>query len=46
MIYLCEIYLYEKNKDNKYIDRVANFHIGNGAKVYRVNWRGGKNYIF
>jgi malonyl-CoA decarboxylase len=42
MMRLCSNYLYnEKKKDSKKIlDEVANFHVRNGAIMYRLNWRG------
>ena len=38
---LCARYLVEaKREDGKAIDPVANFHLGNGARVERLNWLG------
>ncbi|MCR9255938.1 MAG: malonyl-CoA decarboxylase [Alphaproteobacteria bacterium] len=33
-------YLVEKRSDGRPIDPVARFHLGNGARVERVNWKG------
>jgi len=35
---LCARYLYEEKRRNKALDPVANFHIRNGAMLYRINW--------
>ena len=38
---LCARYLVEaKREDGKALDPVANFHLGNGARVERINWLG------
>jgi len=38
---LCARYLVEaKREDGKALDPVANFHLGNGARVERLNWLG------
>ena len=38
---LCARYLAEaKREDGKALDPVANFHLGNGARVERLNWLG------
>jgi len=38
---LCARYLVEaKREDGKAVDPVANFHLGNGARVERLNWLG------
>jgi malonyl-CoA decarboxylase len=31
-------YLYQEKKRKKALDPVANFHIRNGAELYRLNW--------
>jgi malonyl-CoA decarboxylase len=35
---LCARYLYEEKRRGKALDPVANFHIRNGAMLYRINW--------
>jgi len=35
---LCARYLYQEKRRNKALDPVANFHIRNGAVLYRINW--------
>ncbi|KYQ90150.1 hypothetical protein DLAC_08741 [Tieghemostelium lacteum] len=41
LLRLCLDYLYnEKKKGNKSIDPVSNFHLKNGASIYRLNWKG------
>jgi len=35
---LCARYLYEEKRRGKALDPVANFHIRNGALLYRINW--------
>ncbi|EFA75668.1 hypothetical protein PPL_10930 [Heterostelium album PN500] len=38
---LCLRYLFvEKKKNNKAMDPVCNFHLKNGASIYRLNWSG------
>jgi len=37
---LCARYLTETDNGNGPIDPVARFHLGNGARLERVNWRG------
>ncbi|KAL0491656.1 malonyl-CoA decarboxylase [Acrasis kona] len=38
MMRLCVRYLYQEKKRRKALDPVANFHIRNGAQLFRVNW--------
>lgn len=40
MMRLCASYLYLEKKRGKALDPVANFHIKNGAIMYRLNWNG------
>lgn len=40
MMRLCATYLYVEKKRGKTLDPVANFHIKNGAIMYRLNWHG------
>jgi malonyl-CoA decarboxylase len=37
---LCARYLTETDNGNGPIDAVARFHLGNGARLERINWRG------
>ena len=37
---LCAFYLVEEKKNGQALDRVAHFHLSNGAQVERVNWGG------
>ncbi|MBL8670498.1 MAG: malonyl-CoA decarboxylase [Alphaproteobacteria bacterium] len=37
---LCARYLLQAKKDGKPVDPVARFHLGNGARVERINWLG------
>lgn len=37
---LCASYLLEKRPDGRASDAVARFHLGNGARIERLNWRG------
>jgi len=36
---LCAHYLIEERHDGQALDRVANFHLSNGARIERLNWR-------
>lgn len=38
LLRLCTYYLYTAKKNNLAYDPVANFHLRNGAQLYRVNW--------
>eukprot|EP00088_Acartia_fossae_P066376 TRINITY_DN8225_c0_g1_i13.p1 TRINITY_DN8225_c0_g1~~TRINITY_DN8225_c0_g1_i13.p1 ORF type:complete len:500 (-),score=67.27 TRINITY_DN8225_c0_g1_i13:306-1805(-) len=38
LLRLCARYLYEEKRRSKALDPVANFHIRNGAMLYRINW--------
>jgi malonyl-CoA decarboxylase len=41
LLALCTRYLHEsRGKDNAPIDPVARFHLGNGARIERINWLG------
>ena len=35
---LCAHYLINEKRDTKAFDPVANFHLRNGAKIYKLNW--------
>lgn len=37
---LSAVYLFAEKKDGKPVDPVARFHLGNGARVERLNWLG------
>ena len=37
---LCAFYLLEEKRNDKAYDRVAHFHLSNGAQVERINWGG------
>ncbi|MCW5731741.1 MAG: malonyl-CoA decarboxylase family protein [Alphaproteobacteria bacterium] len=37
---LCAFYLLNQKRDGKALDRVAHFHLSNGARVERINWQG------
>lgn len=37
---LCARYLVQEKKRGLALDPVANFHVRNGAQVYRINWKG------
>ena len=37
---LCAQYLYLEKRRNLAFDSVANFHLRNGASVWRINWLG------
>ncbi len=37
---LCARYLVRETREGKALDRVAHFHLGNGARVERLNWLG------
>eukprot|EP01027_Heterolobosea_sp_BB2_P017609 GEZU01024933.1.p1 GENE.GEZU01024933.1~~GEZU01024933.1.p1 ORF type:complete len:165 (+),score=54.04 GEZU01024933.1:504-998(+) len=37
---LCARYLYLEKQRDKALDPVANFHVRNGASMYRLNWMG------
>lgn len=37
---LCAHYLYHAKKGNRPLDPVARFHLGNGARIARLNWLG------
>lgn len=37
---LCAYYLLHAKQDNRPVDPVARFHLGNGARVERINWLG------
>ena len=38
MTNLCAHYLLKEKRGNKPLDPVARFHLGNGARVERINW--------
>ena len=38
LLQLCSRYLHEKRADDRPRDAVARFHLGNGARVERLNW--------
>ena len=40
---LCARYLVFEKRNEKAIDPVANFHLSNGALVYRLNWQGDRS---
>ena len=41
LLSLCAHYLHElREKDNNPLDAVARFHLGNGARIERINWLG------
>ncbi len=40
LIRLCSHYLYHAKKGDKPLDPVARFHLGNGARIARLNWLG------
>jgi len=40
LLRLAARYLVEKRPDGRPVDPVARFHLGNGARVERLNWRG------
>jgi malonyl-CoA decarboxylase len=41
LLALCSRYLHEsRNKDSSPLDPVARFHLGNGARIERINWLG------
>ena len=35
---LCAIYLLEARRGEQALDRVAHFHLSNGARLERINW--------
>jgi malonyl-CoA decarboxylase len=35
---LCASYLLETGRDGEPVDAVARFHLGNGARIERLNW--------
>ncbi|TXL74806.1 malonyl-CoA decarboxylase [Vineibacter terrae] len=37
---LCACYLVRETRAGKALDRVAHFHLGNGARIERLNWLG------
>jgi len=37
---LCALYLTQQPSSGRRIDPVARFHLGNGARLERINWRG------
>ncbi|MCW5745801.1 MAG: malonyl-CoA decarboxylase family protein, partial [Alphaproteobacteria bacterium] len=37
---LCARYLVRETRGGKALDRVAHFHLGNGARIERLNWLG------
>lgn len=37
---LCAQYLYQAKRGSGPLDPVANFHLGNGAQISRLNWQG------
>jgi malonyl-CoA decarboxylase len=39
LVRLCARYFGERRADGKPIDPVARFHLGNGARIERINWR-------
>uniref|UniRef100_A0A8R1HK82 Malonyl-CoA decarboxylase n=1 Tax=Caenorhabditis japonica TaxID=281687 RepID=A0A8R1HK82_CAEJA len=40
LMYACAQYLYKAKRNGMAINSVANFHIRNGAELYRLNWNG------
>lgn len=40
MMHLCAAYLLAARRDHMPLDPVARFHLRNGARVERINWRG------
>ncbi|PLX79882.1 MAG: Malonyl-CoA decarboxylase, partial [Desulfuromonas sp.] len=41
LVELCARYLHERRpKDGAPLDPVARFHLGNGARIEQINWRG------
>jgi malonyl-CoA decarboxylase len=38
LLHLCARYLLEAREEREPIDRVARFHLGNGARIERLNW--------
>ena len=39
LIRLCARYLLQERKKDRTMDQVANFHLANGARLERLNWR-------
>ena len=37
---MCSRYLYHEKRRLKALDSVANFHLRNGASLWRLNWKG------
>jgi malonyl-CoA decarboxylase len=40
LLRLCAVYLHAEKRDGKPVDPVARFHLGNGARIERLNWLG------
>ncbi len=40
LLHLCARYLLEAKRDGEPLDPVARFHLGNGARIERLNWLG------
>jgi len=40
---LCARYLLQERRDGQAHDRVAHFHLTNGARVERINWLGDRS---
>jgi malonyl-CoA decarboxylase len=40
LLRLCAVYLYAEKREGKPLDPVARFHLGNGARIERLNWMG------
>ncbi|NNC80710.1 MAG: malonyl-CoA decarboxylase [Acidimicrobiales bacterium] len=40
MLHLCAAYLLAARRDHMPLDPVARFHLRNGARIERINWRG------
>ncbi len=40
LMQLCARYLLEERHDTRALDRVAHFHLSNGARIERINWMG------
>lgn len=43
MMRLCARYLVFEKRNEKAFDPVANFHLSNGALIYRLNWQGDRS---
>jgi malonyl-CoA decarboxylase len=39
LLHCCQAYLLEAKRKAQVLDPVANFHLSNGARIWRLNWR-------